>query len=303
MRNQLLSCAAILIANFAPANATPIGVAEGYSVFVFGNFTGSNSDSEGPIAAGGNVSLSSYSVNSKAVSSSEAVVAGGNVSLTNGSSGTGDIVYGGSATVSNFTVHSGALVQGAGPIDFLTAAIEYRSRSEFYSGFGSSGSTVFQFGGLTLSGMDPLLNIFDVNGADLWSANAFQIAAPVGSTVVVNVSGTGNRLQNMQMSLTGVDRRNVLYNFYETTDLSMSGISVQGGVLAPYANVNFSNGNFEGTLIASNVSGSGEYHWYGDFAGDLPPPDPAAVPEPATCAMLGGGLLALGLLHRRRERG
>ncbi len=86
------------------AQAALIGPAADYNVFVFGNFSSSNSDTEGNLAAGGNVNLQSYSVASTISGSSARLVAGGNVTATNGGVGDGQngtIYTGGSANLTN----------------------------------------------------------------------------------------------------------------------------------------------------------------------------------------------------------
>jgi hypothetical protein len=47
------------------AQAISLGTAGDYNVFVFGDYSGSNSDVQGCLAAGGNVSLESYGVGDK----------------------------------------------------------------------------------------------------------------------------------------------------------------------------------------------------------------------------------------------
>ena len=47
----------------------------------------------------------------------------------------------------------------------------------------------------------------------------------------------------------------VLWNFYHTEVLTISGTSVQGSILTPKANVTFMNGNINGSLAAYNLMG------------------------------------------------
>jgi hypothetical protein len=61
----------------ASAGVLDLGVAGKFNVFVFGDFTSSNSDVEGAVAVGGNLNVSSYSINelNKAVAGNALVVA------------------------------------------------------------------------------------------------------------------------------------------------------------------------------------------------------------------------------------
>jgi hypothetical protein len=113
---------------------------------------------------------------------------------------------------------------------------------------------------ITLSGADPDLNIFAVDGADLSAANTLRIVVPQGSTVLVNVSGASVQMSGFGILLEGVQSSHVLYNFCEATSLTMQGISVEGTVLAPNAAVVFNNGQLNGTLVAASFEGNGETH-------------------------------------------
>lgn len=87
----------------ASADVLDFGVAGQFNVFVFNNFTSSNSDVEGAVAVGGSFNASSYSVNelNKAVAGNALVVAN-NLNFNNGSVKNGNIDVGGSRTTSNF---------------------------------------------------------------------------------------------------------------------------------------------------------------------------------------------------------
>jgi choice-of-anchor A domain-containing protein len=152
---------------------------------------------------------------------------------------------------------------------------------------------------LTAAGPPASLYVFNVTGAELANAagHGLSITAPAGSTVVVNVAGAASALASMGITLNGVDRQHVLYNFFEAQNLTINAISVEGTVLAPLATVNFVNGQINGTLIANHLTGSGESHLH-LFEGTLP-----TVPEPGTCALGALGMaIVVGLQRRRRWR-
>ena len=138
------------------------------------------------------------------------------------------------------------------------------------------------------------------SGADLNTANGFTLTVPSGSTAVINVYvRLTDSIKNMAMTLNGTDPQHVLYNFSQATSLLLSGISVEGSVLAPLASVNFAGGQFNGTLIANNLTGPGELH-QDLFAGTLPvnpTPEPSSLVLAGIAAM---GLAAVGIGRLRR---
>lgn len=280
------------------------------NVFVFGDMSESNVDSEGRVAVGGNATLTNYGVGSafqsNPSSAGDTLVVGGDLSYNGGEVHYGNVVYGGTLTGSA-SAPNGTVTQGS-VIDFTAAETELTNHSAHWSGLDATGTTVNNFGGIQLIGVDPEINIFTLAGIDLNGAWGVTIDAPSGSTVLVNVSGLTNDFDNMGINFqdlnndsTGItDKQHVLFNFYESTSLSISGISVQGSVLAPSAAVTFGNGNIEGNLIANSLTGSGEAH--NDlFSGTLP--DIEAIPEPNAGFFAAiGGFLWLALLRRRDHR-
>ncbi len=74
-----------------------------------------------------------------------------------------------------------------------------------------NGTSEVEFGGLTLTGTDPNLNIFNINGTNvagsgitLAGLNQINIIAPIGSTILVNISGATVGFGSMQMFRNGV---------------------------------------------------------------------------------------------------
>jgi choice-of-anchor A domain-containing protein len=134
--------------------------------------------------------------------------------------------------------------------------------------------------------------VFNVSAADLAAISSYKIDLNGAKTLVFNVSGPSVTFAaNTQSGTTGAN--NIIWNFYQATSVNLM-TQIAGTVLATNANV--TNGNqIDGGLFASSWSGQGELHDYG-FTGVLP------MPEPASLAMLGAGLVALGLIRRRARR-
>lgn len=292
----------------ACASAAHADTAKDFNLYTLHDFTASGSDVEGRVAVGGNATLNGYSIALKQPSSSgtpQSLVVNGALKFTNGSVWNGNIVAGAGSSLTNVNGPDGnptTISSATSPIDFATENARLLALSADLGASAATGTTNFQYGGLTLTGASTGLNIFTVSGADLASANGFTINAPAGAFALVNISGAIDAIQNMGMNLSGITASNVLLNFYQATSLTIGGISIQGAILAPKADVKFNNGAINGAVIAGSLTGYGQIN-YVPYAGTLLDPKvvTSSVPEPATWAMLlcGFGLVG-GALRRRR---
>ncbi|NEX21948.1 choice-of-anchor A family protein [Thiorhodococcus mannitoliphagus] len=280
------------------AQAAFVGPASAYNAFVFGNFTSANSDTEGNLAAGGDVNLQNYSVASSISGSSARLVAGGTVTATNGGVGDGQngtIYAGGATNLNSFTARGG--VQSQKLVDFTAAESQYQRLSTSWGALAANGSTSVESGSLTLNGTDSSLSIFSVDGNDLTGTNSVFINAASGSTVLINITGSGQIFQNGQVTLAGVDAAHVIYNFSDATTLTLDGSKNPfGTVFAPFADVTGGNGALDGQLIAKSFDGNIELHDV-SFEGNLP----TAVPLPAAAWLFGSALGMIGGIARKRR--
>lgn len=307
MRLAMTLAATLLVAAVSPAQAGLVGAAANYNVFVFNNFTSANSDTEGNLAAGGNVNISNYSVassiagNSSQSPNAARLVAGGTVTATNGGVGNGQngAVYSvGGASLTSFTATGGSFVQSL--VNFSTSQSQYQNLSTAWSGLATTGTTSSAYGTVNLSGTNIGLNVFSLNGSTLTGSNTINITAPSNSTVLINVSGTGEFFQNGQVFLTGVDPSHVIYNFYNSTAVTLTGSkNPMGSILAPWAAVTGGYGALYGQLIASSFSGNIEFHNY-LFGGTIA--DANSVPEPMGLWWFMLGLAGLAWHGRNPKR-
>ncbi|MBK1645709.1 hypothetical protein CKO25_13830 [Thiocapsa imhoffii] len=290
----------LLGASVTTAHAALIGPAADYNVFVFGNFTSSNSDTEGNLAAGGNVNLTNYAVASKIPGQDGGrLVAGGHVTATNGGVGDGQNgrIYADSTNLTNFTATGG--VQPQTLVDFAAAESLYKGLSTSLAALTANGTTNVEWGSLNLTGTGSGLSVFSVTADQLTNTNSVNITADAGSTVLINVSGSGQIFQNGQVFLNGISKHNVLYNFSEATDLHLAGSkNPYGTILAPFADVTGGWGALDGQLIAQSFDGNIEMHNV-LFEGTLPSP----VPLPAAVWLFGSALGMMGgIAIKRRQR-
>ncbi len=312
------------------ASAAPLGslgVAGQFNAFIFGDDSESDTDAEGRVAVGGDATLSNYGVGDALANSNGArddLIVGGQLDASNGQVYNGNVVYGSSDSLDSFNVPNGTVRQD-NVVDFSGAAFNLKQASLNWASESANGTVSFNNGSLVLTGDNSAVNVFDVPGSDLSTANGVTVGAPAGSMVLINVSGTGDSFPSTGVTLVGVDRQDILWNFSEAASLtvqgtSVEGISVEGSVLAPYAAVSFSNGNIEGTLVAAALSGNGELQNYPlvvSFAPEVSqpfsvtvdtsqPPDPFTTPKffvPDASEMLmdgyssGGALLTVAPLN------
>ncbi|MEA5514572.1 collagen-binding domain-containing protein [Nodularia sp. UHCC 0506] len=291
-----LSLGTIAITSFIqPAMAVGLGIAQNYNVFVFGDMNQS-SDSEGRVAVGGDATFTNFGIADRLSNShgtDTRLVVGGDLTYDGGQIFGGNAVVGGNVNTPvyfNCTPNCG--VTSGNPIDFDAARQELNHLSQYLSGLTPTNTTEYKWGGIHLQGNNDDLNVFTIDGSEFSNNRTYLNLNGVGSnsTVLFNIFGDSVQIQNFGFNMNGVNKENVLFNFVDATQLTTTGFSFNGSVLATKANVSFNNGNVEGTIVASSLSGSGEFH-NRQFTGNLPPvsnhwlppvDEPTTVPEPGT---------------------
>jgi choice-of-anchor A domain-containing protein len=297
-----------------PCFATPLGSATDFNVFLFGNITQSNVDVTGRLAVGNNATLTNFGVgsalNNPASGTRYDLIVGNTLNYNNGQVFHGSILYNngslsGVGTPNGVTLQSNA-VSAASGINFAQTATDLQNLSLQLSNLPGQIAGIPVNNQLTLSGSNTDLNVFQVAaGVFNGSINTFNINAPSSSTVIINVLGASNTFQNGGAFINGVQSatagQRILFNFVNTTSLTISSYGFRGSILAPQAAVSFNNGSLDGQLIAQSLSGNGESHNY-LFQGNINGLNPAAsVPEPSTL-LSGIALVGLALVLRRQRR-
>jgi choice-of-anchor A domain-containing protein len=233
-----------------------------YNLFLLGDYSGGH-DVLGKVAAGGNITMADFGVGASVPDTDIAntLVAGGNLSLTRGAIW-GDAWYGGSYTTDpSVTSYRGTVSQGT-PIDFAARGTQLHNLSAQLAGLPANGTTTLEsWGGIMLSGTDAQVNVFDVNASSFTGATLLSIDAPAGSLAVVNIHGASASFTGFGHSFSGgIDQHGVLYNFVDATAIDAHGFGFWGTVLAPNAQITFSDGSFDGGIYAASFSGNAEGH-------------------------------------------
>lgn len=295
---------------------TLANVSSTYNAYTSGAFTSSGSDTEGKIAAGGAVSLSSYEVAAKN-SGGNALVAGGALSFSNGTIH-GNSISGGAATYSGAgvtgTVSAGGAIGGSQapylskttytglPLNFGQISADLASASSYLNSNaaqsqGSIGSWV-KNGTLTLTSTAKGVVFFDLAASNLVGINGLVFNVDPTATVIINLTGqTGGQFGGFGMQ--GDQTGQTLFNFVDATSLNISGLGFMGSILAPNADLTANNGQFNGSVMAKSYTGGAQLNWKG-FSGILP--TVSAVPEPSSWAMMILGVGAVGAVLRKRRR-
>ncbi len=231
------------------------------------------------------------------------VAARGDLNVYWGGTYDGNFIVGGNDNIPEYL--EGKLVHadpGSVPVDFAAAKSEMIALSSYYSS--QSNASVDKNGyEYTLVGTNDV-NYFTLTAEELSTVSSLTIDIAEGAKAIINVSGTSASVGNFQFfdsyGNEFLDAQSVLFNFYDATDIVFGNVGIKGSVLAVNAHVDFNQSGqkgvyIDGNMIATSVSGSGEFH------SKLFTPPPQNVPEPASLAFLATGTLILGLFARKKR--
>lgn len=297
MKRVILSGSGLVVFA-ATANASGLfGPVGDFNVVIRDNYTATNSDVEGRLAVGGNLNVENYSVASNIPSKNGVSLSvGGDFRYINGQVFKGSVrTKDATPTTSGFNVLNGTFSYNTGLTVWVPSLVtEMVARSGYVGNSAIDGSTNLTSGTLNLTGGSGDVRYFKVTAAQMASASTIKVNAPSSAAVVINITGSSVNMSNKGISLLGgVSSSSILFNFYQATTLTLSGINITGSVLAPQAAMTFNNGQINGQVVARSMNGNGEFH-YDPFCGSVPVPEPASM-----AAMALGGI---GLIRARRKK-
>ena len=263
-----------------------LGVAGNFNFYVLKNLHTYNTDSEGRVAVGESATLTNYGVGSKLTQSNSRydLIIGGTVNVNGGENHNGNTLIDTNSSITQFNYgHANQVSGNPFRMDvktfFQQAEAELKSLTAKYKNFTSNGTVTNEYGALKLTGNDPKNNVFTLDAIELQNANGVHINVPDGSTIIINVTGNAVTFPSAQIFYNGqaatIDSdvcRRILWNLPQAQTLTGNGVAIFGSVLAPYADSTLQNGQFNGTLIVKNHTGSFEGH-YKLFRPDFFPED------------------------------
>lgn len=307
--------------------ADVLGVAQGFNVFVQHDYSVSSTDVKGRAAAGGNVSVDSYAVGVDLTPDASRLdlIAGGNLSVGSGGAEApkGSVTYGGTLTGS-ITTPNGTLSHAPPPFDVDGEFAKLVAQSKAIGALtanGTAGGPAYAF---QLVGTSSDTNVFTLPGSTLQTAQVIQIKVPLGSSTVVNVTGSaytsaayptaaiefwdGSKFVQLSDPTTPqleALRTGLLWNFPDASSVQIGpNLAWEGTVLAPLAAVTFpGSGQLNGTVIAASlVNGAGwtaRNHLYTGCVPVTPPAPPLqaaddsyTIQQPQTLKVAAPGVLA-----------
>ncbi|CDG85010.1 choice-of-anchor A family protein [Janthinobacterium agaricidamnosum] len=302
----------ILTTGLAQAGVVDLNIG-GANVYTLGNFSSGGSQVGGTLLVAGNMNVSNSYVNihgkNKDGDSAFSLAVGGDLNFNSGSVGNAqrnDMYYvGGNSRINNSASAFTSTKSTTPPLSFADTSAHLKNVSTSLSTVASTGSSKLASNGRDLnftgSGSGKV-QVFNVSGYDLRSASTVSFYnTHAYDTIIVNVSGKSSGFSyNVDMGSSFI--YNLLFNFYEATDLAMpQSMNLSANLLAPSATLWGGAGNIEGNVVVGNWNsnmtttiGNNAFKPV-DVPGLISP-----VPEPESYAMWLAGLGLLGCVARRK---
>jgi choice-of-anchor A domain-containing protein len=232
-----------------------------FTLYVNGNYSGGH-DVRGKVGAGGDISMEHFSVGAglQADDTQNVLISGGALNILHGGV-FGDAHYGTTTTANGTVTFARGALSLDTSYDFWTKSDDLATLSGIISAATVNGKTTFQsWGGLYLQGTHTQVNVFEVKASQLSATKYFSVKVPSGSVAVVNVTGYEAQIANFSNSYSGVNATGVLFNFPSASHLNIFNYGVFGTILAPYADIDFNNGSWDGGIYSNSLTGNGEGH-------------------------------------------
>ena len=252
----------------------PFGPASVFDVFVCEDYVCSQSDVEGRLAAGGNITVTDFSIGclifpphaegSSCINNNEyhcsdfqgnadSVLAGNSVSATRTEVKVGNLAYGNVYNGGATLAASDCASRQDSSFDFQGACTVLRGVCDSLTGAASTGTFTAEYNQLVLSGTgENAVEVFNIPGLLLSTAVSFELKGIADkASVIINVNGADLRLGNFGF-LGSFPTDYVVWNFCEATRLSFYNVGWKGAVLAPNADIVNPTGVVHGQVFAKS---------------------------------------------------
>lgn len=262
--------ATALLALQAVASGDSLDHAMKFNAFIEESFTAVSSDVQGRLAAGGDISLSSYGVSSvyQAEAGENVLIAGGDIGYVNGQIFSGSVLAAGSTAgignevLSSMQAGTHILASSELPFSFYERFEALRDLSLELAELDPTGISEYKWGGTHLTGdCESDTQVFNIDGTELLNSTWLVLnCIPEEATLLLNILGNHTGLKNIGLAHLAPQARRTLYNFPEATTIELVGVGIEGSVLAPFTHVDNPQGSINGTVIAKSWDGPMELH-------------------------------------------
>jgi choice-of-anchor A domain-containing protein len=257
----------------------PTWFAKKINVLVLNNANVSNADTRGAMWVGGNLTGVGYDVGGDLPADPSCqrldLAVGGNLALSGYLTlHNGAAAYGGSITVSGVTSPvCGISKNPANMPNFTQIATDVKGNSSYFNSLPDTGTV----NGTTFNGASAKCKIV-VFHTSLCSFAGVTISLPPDGTAIINSTCTAPTFTNGQTTVvmggvtqpqcngqqgTGGACNHILYNFPNATTVTVSGMSAQGSILAPFAKFLGNGGNVAGEVVVDSMDTGIEFHaWF-----------------------------------------
>jgi choice-of-anchor A domain-containing protein len=223
-----------------------------YDLFVRESISGVVS-SGGAIAAGGDITLTSFGVNGT-TRQPVGLIAGGKVVLSNGSV-QGNLTYGVASTIPGTVTVTGTKTLQS--FNVASAFDNLEVLSALLAAQPATGTAQLSSGTLRLTGTTSGANVFQVSAETLSQTSSITITVPTGAGAIVNLTGPNVALENKSLVLQGATATSLLWNVPEAGFVRVSSMGLLGSVFAPGARLTFESASLSGTIVARNFQSPG----------------------------------------------
>lgn len=256
----------MLSVNFANAASNNVlGNAQEFSAYVFSDFKGNFGIAYGGLAVGGNLQLARYNIAKGGDISPLAysLLVEGDARYSSGKIHSGKVrVAGNISGISNAVINrlpEGTTIENA-PLEYSIKNSQafYQALADSLSVLSVNGQVTKTWAGLYLKGdCTSPLQVFELDSAAIKNAFVFKVSCiPDDATVIFNITGNKAVFKFKRLSTLTKHRNRVIFNFYQAEKLKLTGIIIEGTILAPNAEIKANFGAVMGTVIAKSWQGT-----------------------------------------------